>query len=103
MSLELEEKKKKVLDTLIVLWEWDVWELAKPLAIFINHSDNINEELLDAILQIIANAMSETKDKIKLAKLEKAKNTLEWMLKEEKDEKQKDESEAESILNNIDF
>ena len=103
MNLELEWKKQKVLDTLIVLEEWKIWELAKPLAIFIKNSENINEELLDAVLQIISNAILETKDKVKLAKLEKAKSTLEWMLKEERDDRKKEEDEADSMLENIDF
>lgn len=103
MTLELEEKKAKVLETLTILWEWEVWELAKPLAIFIKNSNNINEELLDAILQIISNAISETTDKVKLAKLEKAKETLEWMKKEEQKESETDSKEADSMLEDIDF
>lgn len=98
-----EEKKLKVLETLDLLSEDDIWDLAGPLLVFIRNSTDINEELLDAILGIVSKAISETKDKVKLEKLKKAKSTLEWMLKEELAEKNKENKEADNMLDSVDF
>ncbi len=101
MSLNIEEKKKKVLDTLILLWEWNVWELARPLAILVHSSKEINIELLDAILEIVSKAMNETTDLISREKFERAKNELQEMIEIEKKDREKDLLEAENLFNEL--
>lgn len=101
MTLNLEEKKKKVLDSLILLWEWNVWELAKPLAILVHSSKEINLELLDAILEIVDKAMNETTDIISKEKFQKAKIELEWMIEIEKKEREKEMLDAENLFKDL--
>lgn len=103
MTSKIEDKKIKILEILTVLKEENIWDFASPLIVFIKNSKDINEELLDAVLQIINNSISETKDKVKLEKLKKTKTILEWIKEEEKNEKNIEKKEADKLLDSIDF
>lgn len=97
----MDEKKKILLDLLIALWNDEIWDLARPLAIMISNSKEINEELIEVLLELINKTIWETKDVIAKERLQELKAKLDVMLEQEKSEKKIELEEAENLLNNL--
>lgn len=97
MSLDFDFKRKKVIDILIFLWENNIWDLAKPLAIFVYNSKNIDNIILDIIIDIISKTIKITKDKIKIEKLINAKSEFENLLEQEKLDTENDLKDIDNI------
>lgn len=97
----MDEKKKILLDLLIALWNDEIWDLARPLAIMISNSKEINEELIEVLLELINKTIWETKDVITKERLQELQAKLNVMLEQERAEKKIELEEAENLLNNL--
>jgi hypothetical protein len=100
-SKEFLDKKENLLELLHYIDDHNLWNTAKHLITYIEKSGNADLKFLNLISDLIAEAISNTDDKVSKKKLEEVSDMLEKLKKEEKLSNEQDQSEADSLLNEI--
>ena len=101
-NMNTEQKKNKLLAMLEYLKDdsqvfWDVYKL-------LNITNNVTDNLLLTIYKILAKSMAsldEKKIKESMDELNKVKNSLEKLRKQEEEEQKKEDKEADNLLESI--
>jgi hypothetical protein len=99
--MDLKKNKQDILEILYILWENNIWEFARPLAIIIYYSEEINKELLDIISNILNKALLETNDLVKIKKIEEAQKSIISMTKNEEKDNLEDLNKVNNLLNKL--
>ena len=93
--------KDQVIDILNYLAKANAWELAKPLAQFISHSEEISQDFLDNILAMITDTIEKTNNRTKRKALENAREKIQNIKKMEEKEKIDEEGALDALLEEL--